>query len=115
MEAGAPGIPIFIKKCETSDILYINKKNAFVFEDKESFKTSFEYFIKMNSFDKDLFISNNMNNIKKYDQNIIFNDWINFLLNGNLNKNTLFMNIFEIFTFHSLSKMINCAGNIIAD
>ena len=115
MEAGATGIPIFIKKCETSDILYINKKNAFVFEDKESFKTSFEYFIKMNSFDKDLFISNNINNIKKYDQNIIFNDWINFLLNGNLNKNTLFMNIFEIFTFHSLSKMINCAGNIIAD
>jgi 1,2-diacylglycerol 3-alpha-glucosyltransferase len=115
MEAGATGIPIFIKKCETVDILYINRKNAFIFEDKETFKTSFEYFIEMNIIDKDLFISNNINNIKKYDQNIIFNDWINFLINGNLNKNTLLMNIFDIFTFHSISKMINCAGNVMGD
>ena len=115
MEAGATGIPIFIKKCETVDILYKNKINAFIFEDKDSFSNSFREFIEMNIIDRDLFITNSINNIKKYDQNIIFDNWINFLIHGYINKNYGFMNFFDTFTFHSIAKMINCAGNVMAD
>lgn len=114
MEAGATGIPIFIKKCEISDVLYINKKNAFIFDNKNDFVDLFDNFLKLDKFEKEIFISNSVNNIKKYDQNIIFADYYDFLLNGKLlKKNNI--NFFDIFTFHSLSKLINCSGTIMAD
>ena len=116
MEAGATGIPIFIKKSEVSDLLYINKKNAFIFNDKNHFCELFEYFIKLDILEKQIFITNSVNNIKKYDQNIIFNDWINFLIDGNLNKDKVKkISLFDIFTFHGISKFINCSGTILGD
>jgi glycosyltransferase involved in cell wall biosynthesis len=116
MEAGATGIPIFIKKSDITDSLYVNKKNAFIFDDKIHFLELFEYFISLDILEKQIFITNSVNNIKKYDQNIIFADWINFLINGNLNKNIAKkINLFDIFTFHGLSKLINCSGSILGD
>jgi len=116
MEAGATGIPIFIKKSDITDSLYINKKNAFVFNDKEHFSELFEYFISLDVLEKQIFITNSINNIKKYDQNIIFADWMHFLINGNLNKDkSKKINLLDIFTFHGISKFINCSGNILGD
>jgi len=115
MEAGATGIPIFIKKSEITDFLYINKKNAFIFDDKNSFSELFDYFINLNHMEKQLFISNSINNIKKYDQNTIFSDWIEFLINGIVNKNKTKINFIDMFTFHGIGKLINCSGNILGD
>jgi glycosyltransferase involved in cell wall biosynthesis len=117
MEAGATGIPIFIKKSEITDYLYINKKNAYIFDDKNTFSELFDYFINLNNLEKQLFISNSIKNIKKYDQNEIFSDWIDFLINGNKNKNKNKnkINFFEMFSFHGLSSLINCSGNILGD
>jgi glycosyltransferase involved in cell wall biosynthesis len=115
MEACATGIPIFIKKCEISEMLYINKKNAMLFENKNDFLESFIYFIKMDNFEKELFISNSIDNIKKYDQNIIFKDWAEFLINGKVTKKNSTLNFYDMFTFHGLVKLINCSGSIIAD
>lgn len=115
MEAGATGIPIFIKKCDITDMLYINKKNAMIFDNKNDFFESFVYFTEMDKFEKDLFISNSINNIKKYDQNIIFKDWIEFLIEGKIVKKNGVLNFYDIFTFHGITKLINCSGSIIAD
>lgn len=117
MEAGATGIPIFIKKCQVSSSLYHNMKNGFLFEDKNDFIELFTYFCNLNNFEKKIFISNSVNNIKNYDQKSIFNDWAEFLIYGsvkkNIEKNNI--NIFDMFTFHSISKLINCTGNIIGE
>jgi glycosyltransferase involved in cell wall biosynthesis len=117
MEAGATGIPIFLKKCDVNELLYINKKNAFIFDNKKDFIDQFSYFLDMNKLEKEIFISNSIENIKKYDQNIIFEDWIYFLMNGyvNKNKNKINITILDLFTFHSISKFINCTGHIISD
>lgn len=117
MEAGATGIPIFLKKCEVNELLYINKKNAFIFDNKKDFIDQFSYFLDMNKLEKEIFISNSIENIKKYDQNMIFEDWIYFLMNGcvNKNKNKVNITILDLFTFHSISKLINCTGHIISD
>lgn len=115
MEAGATGIPIFIKKCDITDMLYINKRNAMIFENKKDFLELFIYFIEMDKFEKELFISNSINNIKKYDQNIIFKDWAEYLINGKVIKKNSVINYYDMFTFHGLIKLINCSGSIIAD
>ena len=86
MEACATGIPIFIKNCDNAEYLYKNKKNAFIFNDNDDFIELFEYFIKMKSFEKQIFISESINNVKKFDQTLIFGDWLNFLINGIINK-----------------------------
>ena len=112
MEAGAMGVPIFIKKSSISDDLYINKKNAFVFDNKEEFKELFEYFIKLDKIDKQLIISNSINNIKKYNQENIFSDWTSFILNEKIKKNTGHINFYEMLSFHGISQFINCSGNI---
>jgi glycosyltransferase involved in cell wall biosynthesis len=115
MEAGATGIPIFIKKCDISDMLYINKRNAMIFDNKNDFFELFVYFIEMDKFEKELFISNSINNIKKYDQNIIFKDWSEFLIKGKVLKKNDVLNFYDMLTFHGLIKLINCSGSIIAD
>lgn len=117
MEAGSTGIPIFIKKSEIIDLLYINKKNAFIFNENKDFLELFKYFIDLNIYDKKIFIDNSIENIKKYDQKIIFDNWIYFLLNGIDNKynKNLKIGFFDILTFHGLSKLINCTGHVIGD
>jgi glycosyltransferase involved in cell wall biosynthesis len=115
MEAGATGIPIFIKNSENCDKLYINKENAFIFNDKNDFVEIFEYFLKLNEFDKRILISNSINNIKKYDQKIIFEEWLEFILNGKVLKDKAKLNILSFFTFHGLSQLINCSGMLIDD
>ena len=68
----------------------------------------------MDILDKNVIITNGINNVKKYEQSNIFNDWIYFLINGHLNKTSL-INLIDMFTFHGLTKMINCSGLILAD
>jgi glycosyltransferase involved in cell wall biosynthesis len=115
LEAGASGIPIFIKKSDVTDYIYINKKNAFIFNDKKDFSELFKYFIDMDEIDKNVFINETINNIKKYDQNKIFDDWINFLLDGKNDKNIMKLNYVDIFTFHGITKFINCSGNLLSE
>ena len=116
MEAAATGIPIFIKDCDNTQYLYKNKKNAFIFNDKDDFVEVFEYFIKMKPFEKQIFISDSITNVKKFDQILIFRDWLNFLINGNVNKkNNNELNLMNIFTFHGISNLINCSGTILGD
>lgn len=117
MEACATGIPIFIKKSDTSKYLYINKKNAFIFNDVNEFLELFIYFVKLDNLEKNIFITDSVDNIQKYDQNIIFKDWIHFLLNGNTNndKQKNKITILDLFTFNGISKFINCTGNILGD
>jgi 1,2-diacylglycerol 3-alpha-glucosyltransferase len=119
MEAGATGIPIFIKKCENSNYLYKDKENAFLFDNPEHFIKLFEYFINLNIFDKEKIIKNSIHNINLYNQNKIFNDWVDFLKNNsnnnNLNDNNLNINFFDYLTLFGISKFINCTGNVIGE
>ena len=115
MEAGATGIPIFIKKSDITEILYTHKKNAYIFEESKDFLNLFEDFIKLSNIEKQLFIYNSINNIKKYDQNTIFDNWLQFLLTGIVNKNKNKLNLIDIFTFHGISNFISCSGNLIGD
>jgi glycosyltransferase involved in cell wall biosynthesis len=115
VEAIATGIPLFIKYSDVCDDIYINKKNAFIFNDKNELIDHFLYFIKMNQLEKQIFITNSINNIKKYDQTIIFNDWIEFLINGKVNKDKSKINFFDMITLFGISKFVNCSGMIIGD
>ena len=115
MEAGATGMPIFIKKSDITEYLYINKKNAFIFDDSNSFIDLFNYFIKLSEFEKQIFISESVNNIKKYDQNKIFEEYANFIIDHQLIKNKVKLNIFDVLTFNGISQFINCTGNILGD
>ena len=115
VEAIATGIPLFIKYSDVSNDIYINKKNAFIFNGKEELLDNFSFFIKMNTLDKQLFITNSITNIKKYDQAIIFNDWIEFLIEGKLNKDKSKINFFDMLTLFGISKFVNCSGMIIGD
>ena len=115
LEAIATGIPLFIKKSDITNDIYINKKNAFVFENNSDLSENFLLFLKMNSLEKQLFIKDSINNIKKYDQNIIFNDWIEFLINGKVNKDKTKINFIDIITLFGISKFVNCTGMIAGD
>ena len=115
MEAGATGIPIFIKKSEITEYLYINKKNAFIFNDSHGFIDLFNYFIKLSGLEKQLFISDSIINIKKYDQTIIFKEYINFIMDHQIINNKIKLNIMDILTFNGISQFINCSGNILGD
>ena len=115
MESCATGIPLFIKKSDITDYIYINKKNAFIFDDKKIFIEYFNFFISQSDVDKQIFISNSISNVKQYNQNDIFSDWIEFLINGKVIKNKVKINLLDIFTFHGISKFINCTGSILCD
>jgi hypothetical protein len=115
MEACATGMPIFIKKSDITDDLYINKKNAFIFENITIFIELFDYFIKLDILNKKLFISDSVLNIKKYEQNIIFEYMLEFLINGKLNKNNSKINFVDMLSLFSISKFINCSGMVIGD
>ena len=115
MEAGVTGIPIFIKSCENSMLLYKNKKTAFIFEDSKDFKKLFIYFLSLDYFDKQIFIMDSINNIKKYEQKKIFNNWYDFLCNKEKDTDKTKLNIYDIFTFYGISKFINCSASIMSD
>jgi len=115
MEAGVTGIPIFIKSSENSALLYKNKKTAFIFEDSKEFKKLFIYFLSLDYFDKQIFVMDSINNIKKYEQRKIFNNWYDFLCNNEKNKDKTKLNIYDIFTFYGISKFINCSASIMSD
>lgn len=115
MEAGATGIPIFIKESEITDSLYINKKNAFIFKDCDSFIQLFDYFVSLDEIEKQLLITNSINNIKKYDQNVIFNDWLDFLSEGIIKKENQKINLIDMLSFYGMAKLINCSGSVFGD
>jgi len=115
MEACSTGIPLFIKKSDVTDYLYIDKMNAYIFNNKKSFIEYFHFFIDLNKEDKKKFISNCIHNVVKYNQNKIFIDWIEFLINGKVNKQKVKINLYDIFTFNSISNFITCTGNILGE
>lgn len=115
MEAAATGIPIFIKKSDITDLLYIDKKNAFIFENSSSFLEQFQYFLKLDILEKKILIDNNINNILKYDQIEIFKNMFDFILDKNDNKNRDKVNILDYFTLYGISKLVNCTGNILGE
>ena len=86
MEAGICGIPCFIKESYISKYLYIDKQNALIFTNLDSFIKQFDYFINLSSYNKQKLIINNIENIKQYDQTKIFNNWNKFLENTKINK-----------------------------
>jgi glycosyltransferase involved in cell wall biosynthesis len=114
MEACSTGIPIFIRRSELSESLYIHRKNAFLFDTPIDFLENFKYFINLNSLEKNNIIINSIHNVKKYEQIKIFDDWIYFLINGHLNR-TAIINFVDMFTFHGLTKIINCSGMMLSD
>ena len=116
MEAAASGIPVFIKLYDVSESIYINKENAFIFTNKEHFMELFEYFVKMDSNIRELFIYNSSVLTMKYEQNNIFKNWIEFLIEEKvILKNTVKINLYDFLTFQGITKLINCSGNIMAD
>jgi glycosyltransferase involved in cell wall biosynthesis len=114
MEAGACGVPIFIKKSDASNRLYIDNENAYIFTSKNDFFEKFKIFLNSSTMEKKVFIENSIANVKKYDQTKIFEAWLNFLIKNN-SKIKTFLNFFDIFAFHSVSKFINCSGILIGD
>lgn len=115
MEAAATGIPIFIKKSDITQDLYIDKINAFIFENSNSFLQQFLYFLKLDILEKKILIDNSINNILKYDQKIIFKNMLDFILDKNVKKNKDNINIFDSITLYSISKLINCTGSILGE
>ena len=114
MEAGACGVPIFIKKSDASSRLYMDSENAYIFTSKNEFVEKFKIFLNSSHLEKKAFIENSVNNVRKYDQTKIFESWLNFLIKNNSKMKT-FLNFFDIFAFHSVSKFINCSGILIGD
>lgn len=105
MEAGACGIPIFIKKSLTTKYLYKNKINAFIFKDKDDFKNILSYFLNITYDQKKIIINNSLLNIQKYDQNYIFEDWIKFLKKSK--NNTRLIKDIKYYFYYFISFIIS--------
>ena len=114
MEAGMCGVPIFIKKSDITSILYTHEENAYVFDNKYDFKILLYKFLKSGINEKKSLIENSVKNIKKYDQNIIFNNLLKFLIQSD-SKLKILLNFFDIFAFHSMSKMVNCSSMFLGE
>ena len=114
MEAGMCGVPIFIKKSDITPILYTHEENAYIFDNKYDFKVLLYKFLKSGKDEKKSLIENSVKNIKKYDQNIIFNNLLKFLIQSD-SKLKILLNFFDIFAFHSMSKMVNCSSMFLGD
>jgi glycosyltransferase involved in cell wall biosynthesis len=115
MEAGATGIPIFIKRSDITDYLYINKHNAFIFECPNTFLQNFKYFINQNLNEKKILIDNSIKNILQYDQINIFEKMTDFILEKKNNLNKEKLGILDKFTLYGIYKLINCSGNIFGE
>jgi hypothetical protein len=114
MEAGMCGVPIFIKKSDITPILYTHEENAYIFDNKYDFKVLLYKFLKSGIHEKKSLIENSVKNIKKYDQNIIFNNLLKFLIQSD-SKLKILLNFFDIFAFHSMSKMVNCSSMFLGE
>jgi glycosyltransferase involved in cell wall biosynthesis len=114
MEAGICGVPIFIKKSDITPILYTHEENAYIFDNRYDFKVLLYKFLKSGINEKKSLIENSVKNIKKYDQNIIFNNLLKFLIQSD-SKLKILLNFFDIFAFHSMSKMVNCSGMFLGE
>ena len=114
MEAGMCGVPIFIKKSDITSILYTHEENAYEFDNKYDFKILLYKFLKSGINEKKSLIENSVKNIKKYDQNIIFNNLLKFLIQSD-SKLKILLNFFDIFAFHSMSKMVNCSSMFLGE
>jgi hypothetical protein len=107
MKAGMTGIPIFIKENKFSNIADL----GIIFSDKKTFINEFNNFNKLFATDKLDLILDQINKIKKYDKNLIFNNWLSFIKNNQpniiipsslLNKHKFLLYIFIIKYFCSL-------------
>jgi glycosyltransferase involved in cell wall biosynthesis len=114
LEAAACGIPLFIMKSDVSDDIYIHRKNAFIFKNEREFIQEFIYFQNLDKSKKEEFIHNTIDNAFLYDQQKIFKDWYDFLLNLNQNKK-LKLNILNHVSFKSFNELIQCSNNIFGE
>jgi hypothetical protein len=114
MEAGMCGIPILIKRCPVVERLYIDDENAMIFSGKNDFSDVFNRFMAKTQDEKKNIIAASMINIKKYDQKVIFNNMLKFLINSD-SKLRILLGFCDIFTFHSMSKFVRCSGMLIGD
>ena len=75
------GIPLFnIESNISLEIFNKNRSlNAFLFKDKMDFVKKFDFYMKMNIDDLKRFDLDMNDFVKKYDQNIIFKKWNDFL------------------------------------
>ena len=81
VEAMVTGIPLFNIESNISKEIF-NKEsnfNAFLFKDKMDFIKKIDFYMKMNIEDLKKFDLDMNNFVKKYDQNIIFKKWFDFL------------------------------------
>ena len=81
VEAMVTGIPLFnIESNISLEIFNKNRSlNAFLFKDKMDFVKKFDFYMKMNIDDLKRFDLDMNDFVKKYDQNIIFKKWNDFL------------------------------------
>ena len=113
-EAAVCGIPCFIKRSDITEYIYEDMENSFLFDNLEEFINKMEIFWNWDSQQKLQFIQNSRRNTLQYDQTVIFENWKDFLLEkSNLlpPKSQLFQN----FTFYSLTKFIQCSNNIFGE
>lgn len=115
MEACSTGMILFIKKSEASLSLYENKKTAFIFNDSNDFLKIFNSFILMTYEQKKEIIELNRKNIEKYNQDIIFEEWLYFLLEEKITEKKKEFNIFDRLFLKSFKKMIVCGQNLSDD
>lgn len=113
-EACLMGIPLFIKKSNITPYLYENEKNAFIFETTGEFQQKFHQFLQWEQLKKKQFILQSIENAKKYDQKIIFQQWLSFLLQNNP-FHSIFQSFYQQFTFHSISTLIQCSGMMLGE
>jgi len=112
MEACATGMILFIKNSEASMSLYQNKKTAFIFNDPDDFLKLFNLFILMTYEQKKEMIELNRGNIEKYNQDIIFEEWLNFLLEEKSIENKTRFHIFDRLFLNSFKKLILCTQSL---
>lgn len=106
MEACYSGIPVFIVECDIHNLLY-NENNSFIYENTQEFRNELILFFKLNKKQKDKLINNGYYNAKQYDQNEIFKNLQEFLIDmkseKDYNVNVSFINnIFSTFN-HSIN------------
>jgi len=101
MEASYSGIPVFIIKCDIHEALYTDK-NSFIFDDEKDFAHLLTFFFKLNNDQRKKIIENGFQNAKKYDQNIIFKNLKDFILNISNNSHTFYNEFFIKNIFHGV-------------
>ncbi len=114
LEAGACGIPIFLLKSDVSDSIYTHRKNAFIFKNEREFIQELTFFQNLDKELKQEFIHNTIDNALQYDQNKIFNNWLNFILQLNHNQQ-LKLNLFDHISFKSFNELVQCSNNFFGE